>query len=128
MAELNEQEYTDAGAREVLRVLDIDSATLAKPAHILSKGMAQKLGLAACLLSAHPLLIFDEPMSGLDLKTRKNLRQYLLELKSKNVTLFFSTHLLADIEPLCDQVTILDQTQVCFSWYIIGMPCALSGR
>ncbi len=80
--------------------------------------MAQKLGLIACLLSNKQLLLFDEPMSGLDPRARAYLKQYLLELKQKGKTLFFSTHLLVDVEALCDRVAILHQGEIRF----IGTP------
>ena len=105
--------------RELLaRRLDFDPAALAKPVRQLSKGMSQKLGLAACLLSGKPLLVLDEPMSGLDPKTRACLKQYLLELKGGGSTVFFSTHMLADIEVLCDRAAILHGGVVRF----IGTP------
>lgn len=95
--------------------LDFDPAALAKPVRQLSKGMSQKLGLAACLLSGKPLLVLDEPMSGLDPRTRACLKQYLLDLKEEGRTVFFSTHMLADVEALCDRVAILHEGVVRFA-------------
>lgn len=98
----------DATQREtVLAALDFETSALAKPVRALSKGMAQKLGLAAILLSGKPLFVLDEPMSGLDPKARALLKQYLLGLRGRQQTLFFSTHLLSDVEVLCDRIAIL---------------------
>ncbi len=98
----------DAGRLEaVLAGLDFEPAALEKPVRALSKGMAQKLGLAATLLSGKPLFVLDEPMSGLDPKARALLKKYLLGLRGRGQTLFFSTHLLSDVEALCDCIAIL---------------------
>lgn len=87
--------------------LDFNPAYLDKPVRQLSKGMSQKLGLAACFLSNRKLFILDEPMSGLDPTARACLKQYLSSLKQAGKSLFFSTHLLPDVEALCDRVAIL---------------------
>lgn len=100
---------------ELLGVLDLDERDLAKPVRQLSKGMGQKLGLLCCLLSDRPLLVLDEPMSGLDPKVRALLKSYLVALKSSGKTLFFSTHLLTDVEYLCDRVAILHHGSIRFS-------------
>jgi len=119
MARLHHVRPRAEAIRELLaRRLDFDPEALAKPVRQLSKGMSQKLGLAACLLSGKPLLVLDEPMSGLDPKTRACLKQYLLELKGGGSTVFFSTHMLADIEVLCDRAAILHGGAVRF----VGTP------
>ncbi len=115
MAELYAREYSEADIRQMLRILDLDQGVLKKSVRQYSKGMTQKLGLAACLLSRRKMLIFDEPMSGLDPRARAQLKQYLIDLKASNITCFFSTHQLADIEALCDQIIILDEARVRFS-------------
>ena len=124
MADLHAREYSGADIKRVFRILDLDEGVLKKSVRKYSKGMAQKLGLAACLLSGKKMLIFDEPMSGLDARARTQLKQHLLDLKSQDVTFFFSTHQLADIEVLCDQVVILDEAAIRFS----GTPEELTGR
>jgi len=69
-----------------------------------SKGMVQRLGLAQALLHDPPLLILDEPMSGLDPIGRKEIRDLILELGRRGKTVFFSTHILSDVESICDRV------------------------
>ena len=91
----------------MLKTLDLDPSALTKIVRNLSQGMAQKLGLVACLLSNTDLYVLDEPMNGLDPKARALLKRHLLTLKAQGKTLFFSTHLLSDVESLCDRVAIL---------------------
>ncbi len=72
-----------------------------------SKGMQQRLGLAQALLHQPELVILDEPMSGLDPIGRRLFRDILVDTNSMGVTIFFSTHLLSDVEKVCDQVVLL---------------------
>ncbi|MEZ4372703.1 MAG: ABC transporter ATP-binding protein [Polyangiaceae bacterium] len=81
----------------------------------LSKGMLQRTGLAAALVADPELLILDEPMSGLDPVGRKEVKDLILEERDNGRTIFFSTHILADVEALCDRVTILRKGQVVVS-------------
>jgi ABC-2 type transport system ATP-binding protein len=92
--------------REVLAQVGIAYAA-DRPARKLSKGMLQRTGLAAALVSDPQLLILDEPMSGLDPVGRKEVRDLILEQQRLGRTLFFSTHILSDAETLCDEVTIM---------------------
>ena len=72
-----------------------------------SKGMLQRLGLAQALINNPQLVILDEPMSGLDPLGRKAMRDTILQLKNEGRTIFFSSHILSDVEMLCDRVGIL---------------------
>jgi ABC-2 type transport system ATP-binding protein len=72
-----------------------------------SKGMVQRLGLAQALVHDPPLLVLDEPMSGLDPIGRKEVRDLILELGRAGKTIFFSTHILSDVETICDRVGML---------------------
>ena len=76
-----------------------------------SKGMLQRCGIAQSLISDPDLLIFDEPLSGLDPIGRKELRDLLGELRDEGKTLFITTHVLSDLETICDSVVILDRGQ-----------------
>ena len=74
-----------------------------------SKGMLQRTGLATALVSDPKLLVLDEPMTGLDPIGRKEIRELILSLKDEGRTVFYSTHILPDIEMTCDRVTIIDK-------------------
>jgi ABC-2 type transport system ATP-binding protein len=75
----------------------------------LSKGMLQRTGLAAALVADPELLVLDEPMSGLDPGGRKEVRDMILEERRQGRTIFFSTHILADVPALCDHMAILQR-------------------
>jgi len=115
MAELHGVEYNSRKVTDLFAILDLELSALSKPVRDFSKGMAQKLGLAACLMSEKDLMVLDEPMSGLDPKARAYLKQHLIELKQGGKTIFFSTHMLADIEVLCDRVAILHDGHIRFA-------------
>jgi ABC-2 type transport system ATP-binding protein len=72
-----------------------------------SKGMRQRLGIAAALINDPELLLLDEPYSGLDPVGRKHLRELLLSLKSQGKTILLSSHIVPDVEAVCDRVGIL---------------------
>ena len=72
-----------------------------------SKGMLQRVGLAQSLINDPEIVFMDEPMSGLDPVGRREIRELIAGLRDKNVTVFMSTHILSDIEALCDEVAIL---------------------
>jgi ABC-2 type transport system ATP-binding protein len=74
---------------------------------VFSKGMLQRAGLAQTILHDPDLLILDEPFSGLDPIGRKMVRDILLDLKKRGKTIFFSSHILPDMEALCDRVCII---------------------
>lgn len=72
-----------------------------------SKGMTQRVGLASALVGNPKLLIMDEPSSGLDPVGRKELRELLLALKNDGKTIFLSSHLLSEMESVCDRVGVM---------------------
>jgi len=72
-----------------------------------SKGMLQRLGLAQALVNDPRLVLLDEPMSGLDPVGRREVRDLLLRVKSEGRTVFFSSHIIPDVEMVCDRVGIL---------------------
>ncbi|MEZ4442482.1 MAG: ABC transporter ATP-binding protein [Polyangiaceae bacterium] len=81
----------------------------------LSKGMLQRSALAAALVAEPELLILDEPMSGLDPVGRKEVRDLIFAEREAGRTIFFATHILSDVESLCDNVIILRSGEVAVS-------------
>ncbi len=77
-----------------------------------SKGMKQRVGLAQALINDPDLLFLDEPTDGVDPVGRKEMRQLILELKSRGKAVFVNSHLLSELEMICDRVAILTQGQV----------------
>lgn len=77
-----------------------------------SKGMRQRTGLAQALINEPDLLIFDEPQSGLDPIGRKEVRDLILELKQEGKTLLFASHILPDVEAVCDRVAVIHRGRV----------------
>jgi ABC-2 type transport system ATP-binding protein len=118
-------ERYDANRAEALAAeLELDAQALARPVRQLSKGMTQKLGLAACFLQPRDLYILDEPMSGLDPGARVAVKGVLQRLKTEGRGLFFTSHVLADVEELCSAMAVLERGSVRFS----GTPAALAER
>ncbi len=115
---LQELSYQPSEAETILQALDLDASALTRPVRSYSKGMTQKLGLAACFLAHKQLYVLDEPMSGLDPKARALLKARLQSLRASGCTLFFSSHALADVEEICDRMAILHDGQLRF----IGSP------
>lgn len=77
-----------------------------------SKGMLQRIGLAQALINEPDLVFLDEPMSGLDPMGRHQIREIILALKKQGKTIFFNSHVLADVEIICDRVAILAQGEL----------------
>jgi ABC-type multidrug transport system ATPase subunit len=92
--------------------IDLDPKYLAKRVGSYSKGSGQKLGIAAVLLSERPLLVLDEPMSGLDPRARACLKAEIKAAHRRGATVLFSSHSLADIEELCDSFTLLHEGEI----------------
>ena len=107
LARLNGNDPDRGAMRDMCASLDLDPRALSRPVRVYSKGMSQKLGLAGCLGSGKELLILDEPMTGLDPKARVLVKRHLRVLREKGHTVFFSTHMLFDVQELCDRMGVL---------------------
>jgi ABC-2 type transport system ATP-binding protein len=116
--------YDAARAESMLRDLELEAAVLERPVRQLSKGMTQKLGLAACFLLERDLYVLDEPMSGLDPAARVAVKSVLRRLAAEGRTLFFTSHVLADVEELCTCIAVLEKGSV--RWH--GPPSALCAQ
>jgi ABC-2 type transport system ATP-binding protein len=118
------ERYDAARAQAMLAELELDAAVLERPVRSLSKGMTQKLGLAAAFLVARDLYVLDEPMSGLDPAARVAVKSVLRRLAAEGRTLFFTSHVLADVEELCSSIAVLEQGRV--RWH--GSPEGLRAK
>jgi ABC-2 type transport system ATP-binding protein len=96
-----------AKARELLTAVGLEEKDWKRQLRKYSKGMLQRVGLAQSLINEPELVFFDEPMSGLDPVGRREVRELIAGLRDKGTTVFMSTHILSDIEALCDEVAIL---------------------
>lgn len=91
---------------EVLKMLELWDARK-RPIRSYSKGMVQRVGLAQVLVHDPDVYILDEPMSGLDPLGRALVKEIILDLKKQGKTVFFSTHIIDDVEKVCDRVGII---------------------
>jgi ABC-type multidrug transport system ATPase subunit len=114
MAKLDGRAFQADRVAQMFESLDLERAALSKPVRALSKGMTQKLGLAACLLSDKRLYILDEPLSGLDPCARARVKSEIIALKLAGKSIFFTSHALADIEELGDTIAVLHNRQLKF--------------
>lgn len=101
-------------ARQLAVDLDLDPNVLDRKVGSYSKGMGQKLGLIGAFMVDQPFMIFDEPMSGLDPRARIALKDVMLRAKREGKTLFFSSHILSDIDEICDRIGIIHDTKLVY--------------
>jgi ABC-2 type transport system ATP-binding protein len=116
--------YSEDAARALLGELALEAESLEQPVRELSKGMTQKLGLAAGFLLERELTVLDEPMSGLDPASRVAVKAVLARLRREGRTLLFTSHVLADVEELCTGIAVLERGRVRFR----GAPAQLCAR
>jgi ABC-2 type transport system ATP-binding protein len=110
---LSEEECIAAANR-----IALDPDALNRRVHTYSKGMRQKLGLLGTILTGCDFLILDEPMSGLDPIARAHVKELMLETKQHGATIFLSSHILADMDEICDRVAILYDKKILY----VGTP------
>jgi ABC-2 type transport system ATP-binding protein len=124
LAALGRASYDEARTRALIAELELEPAVLERPVRTLSKGMTQKLGLAAALCLERELYVLDEPMSGLDPAARVAVKSVLSRLSREGRTLFFTSHVLADVDELCSSIAVLERARLRFR----GSPRALCER
>jgi len=79
-----------------------------------SKGMKQRLGLAQAIINDPEYLFLDEPLDGLDPIGRKEFKEIILNLKNRGKTVFFNSHILADVEEICDQIGVINNGKLIY--------------
>jgi ABC-2 type transport system ATP-binding protein len=100
-----------AERRELLELVGLAEATRTR-VEAMSKGMQQRLGIAQALVGAPQVLLLDEPTSALDPVGRRIVRELLGGLRERGVSVLLNSHLLSEVELVCDRVTIIDGGQV----------------
>ena len=105
-------------AKAMAAGFDLDPEKLDSRVGAYSKGMGQKLGLLSAFLTDAPFLILDEPMSGLDPSARIKLKRMLQDVRKQGATIFFSSHILSDIEEICDRIGVIHDGKLLF----VGTP------
>ena len=118
---LYKQKVDDELFYEYAEKLALDKNVLKRRVQTYSKGMRQKLGLLATVLTNCKLLILDEPMSGLDPLARTLVKDMLIQTKEQGRTIFLSSHILADMDEVCDNVAVLHECKIRFT----GKPAEL---
>jgi ABC-2 type transport system ATP-binding protein len=105
-----------AQQRRITELLDLvglpQAAAKKKQLRQYSKGMLQRVGMAQALMNDPDVVFLDEPMSGLDPTGRFQVREIILALKREGKTIFFNSHILSDVEVICDRIAILDQGEL----------------
>lgn len=104
----------DQLSRRIPEVLDeVGMRGTAKiPLREFSKGMLQRIGLAQSIIHNPDFVVLDEPMTGLDPMGRKEVRDLMIRLRDQGKTIFFSTHILSDVESICDRVAIMNRGEL----------------
>ena len=105
---LNSQKRKERST-DLLNAVGLQESNWNKHLRKFSKGMLQRVGLAQSLLNDPEIIFLDEPMSGLDPIGRREIRELIAGLRTHGKTVFMSTHILSDIESLCDEVAILSR-------------------
>lgn len=116
--------FVDQAARQAAIRLALDPAALDRRVQTYSKGMRQKLGLIATVMTGCGLFILDEPMSGLDPRARAAVKDLLLENKAQGRTIFLSSHILSDMDEICDRVGVLHEGYLRY----LGPPAGLKAQ
>ena len=115
---------SDGGAKErgeLLELVGLEAAA-ERPVGEMSKGMQQRLGIAQAMVGSPKLLLLDEPTSALDPAGRRTVRRLLEELRSRGVAVLLNSHLLSEVELVCDRVAIINHGEVVAA----GTPAELS--
>jgi ABC-2 type transport system ATP-binding protein len=94
-------------ADHLLKLVGLEEERANRQLRKYSKGMLQRIGIAQALINDPEIVFMDEPMSGLDPIGRREVRDLMLSLREQNKTVFFSSHILSDVEALCDRAAIL---------------------
>lgn len=113
-----DKKLDEALAKRMAADFDLRPEMLDSRVGAYSKGMGQKLGLLSAFMAKAPLLILDEPMSGLDPSARIKLKRMLLNARAEGASIFFSSHILSDIDEICDRIGVIHDGKLIY----VGKP------
>lgn len=119
--DLYKRPFKETAVLEAADRISLSRAALSRRVNTYSKGMRQKTGLMGTWLTECPLLILDEPMSGLDPRARVLVKDEILACRSRGMTVFLSSHILADMDEMCDRIGVIHDGALKF----IGAPSEL---
>lgn len=120
-AQLYKTDFSPSKMEEAADSLALDPEALKRRVQTYSKGMRQKLGLIGTILTGASFFILDEPMSGLDPRARALVKNLILKMHGEHRTFFISSHILADMDEICDRVALLHDQTIQF----VGSPASL---
>lgn len=109
---LSNQEIDEKYLKELLRIMNLDDTYLGKKIGAYSKGMMQKLGILSVLLSKTPILILDEPFSGLDLRSREELYKIIKKHHNEGGSILFTSHILENLSEFCTDAVIIHDGKI----------------
>lgn len=112
--------FQESRVHELLGIVGLENARN-MPLRRFSKGMLQRIGIAQALLNDPKLVVLDEPMSGLDPIGRREMRELILRLKREGKTVFFSSHIISDVEMICDRIAILHKGKILAQGKIVDL-------
>jgi len=113
--QLHREQYDPRAAEELSGNLGLSTTDLKKSVRSYSKGMTQKIGLVACFLSSKPILLLDEPLSGLDPHGRLLVKEELRRARELGRSIVLCTHMISDLSSLCDRFIMLHRGNVVFN-------------
>lgn len=122
--ELYNRPFSEAAVMEAADRVSLSRAALKRRVNTYSKGMRQKTGLMGTWLTGCPLLILDEPMSGLDPRARALVKDEIAACKKNGMAVFLSSHILADMDEICDRVAVIHDGELRF----LGTPAELRAQ
>jgi ABC-2 type transport system ATP-binding protein len=122
--ELYKQPFREQAVLEAADRVSLSREALRRRVNTYSKGMRQKIGLMGTWLTGCPLLILDEPMSGLDPRARVLVKDEIVACRNRGMTVFLSTHILSDMDELCDRIGVIHDQSLRF----LGTPAELRAK
>lgn len=119
--ELYKRPFNADAVMEAADRVSLSRAAVKRRVNTYSKGMRQKTGLMGTWLTECPLLILDEPMSGLDPRARALVKDEIIACRNRGMTIFLSSHILSDMDEICDRVAVMHDGEIRFT----GTPAEL---